>query len=369
MEEFLNKKQFKGSTPPEIFIGREGYPKVYAGILSPVKSGDTEDFSSPEKWYEKNASMKEIINYRKQLLYARFKADIKPKKITKLTSALNQVALARKSVSAEFFLQKSPASYEIKEFSVPIIGNPAPLEDINLEENPKIHPKADYISSDTKLKSAEGIKELYNYKLEVSNIIKILSAGLLGLKENRKLVPTKWAITAVDDTLSKEMLKKIRFFNEINDFQVFNSEYLGNHYEILLLPDKFSFEVIEISTKDLGIWKDYEGFYRRKNYAANVTGAYYANRLALCEYLIKINRQCSCIFFREVLPTYDVPLGVGILRENARGAFKQPFSKFQTLKEALNDIQKRLTIPIEHYTNNSVLLSQFGKQKRLKEWF
>ena len=36
--------------------------------------------------------------------------------------------------------------------------------------------------------------------------------------------------------------------------------------------------------------QDYEGFNGRKEYADDVTGAYYANRLALVEYLEKIKR-------------------------------------------------------------------------------
>jgi len=53
---------------------------------------------------------------------------------------------------------------------------------------------------------------------------------------------------------------------------LFNGEYNGNHYEILLLPDKFSFEVIEAEfsgslwnqTGHVSVMKDYELFSGRK---------------------------------------------------------------------------------------------------------
>ena len=223
-----------------------------------------------------------------------------------------------------------------------------------------------------------AIQELYKGKIEVSNIIKVLSAGLLGIKDNRKLVPTRWAITAVDDTLSKEMLKKIRYFQEINEILLFNGTYLGNHYEVLLLPDKFSFEVIETSIPTLNLteniinnlefWQDYEGFYHRKTYASSVTGAYYVNRLALCEYFLKINRQASCIFFRETTPEYNVPLGVGILRELSRDIFTKNPEKFSTINEALQVAQKRMHIPIKIMKDKSLLLKEYKKQRRLSDW-
>jgi len=151
--------------------------------------------------------------------------------------------------------------------------------------------------------------------------------------------------------------------------EVFYANYLGNHYNFLLLPDKYSFEVIEISLRFKGgVWSDYESFFPRKKYADSVTGAYYANRLALMEYLTKIKRQAQCLVIREIRPEYYAPCGVGILRETSREAFSQPPETFNTLKEALTNIQTRLNQPITNYTFRSWLLKNFGKQKKLFEF-
>ncbi|MEM3113334.1 MAG: hypothetical protein QXI33_02830 [Candidatus Pacearchaeota archaeon] len=365
---YRRKVIFSGSSPPEIFVGKYGYPKVYAGIIAPLEKGDTKIYSSPEDWFRKQMNIKEIVEYRKKLIYPKFKSDIKNvRRNDNLITALNQISLSSKPVSAEFTLKKPVRFSSIEESSVPLIGNSALLKHVRLEENPAIPKSVEYITEDDRLKASEAIKKLYN-KIEISGIVKILSAGLLGLKTQRKLVPTRWAITTIDDTLSKEMLKSIRYFPEINSIEVFNSEYLGNHYEIILLPGKYEFEVIEISLNNKGIWKDYEGFNGRKAYASSVTGAYYANRLALCEYLMRIKRQCSCIYFREIKPKYNVPLGVGILRENSRNAFKKKGEKFPTIKEALKKIQERIKINIEEFTKNSYIINNYGKQKRIDEW-
>jgi len=369
MDNKPNKKtHFSGSTPPEIFIGEYGYPNINAGILSPTEYGDTEKYSAPEHWFKNKLSIKQILNYRNQLLYARFQTNIKQN--SKLKQSLNQVALSKKSIATEFILDKPATFSPIKDKSVPLIGHPAPVKKIILEQNPKIPAKVDYISQDTKIKSTQGIQELYKSKIPISNIIKILSAGLLGLKNNRKIVPTKWAITATDDTISKQMLEKIRFFPEINNYQVFEENYLGNYYQILLIPDKFAFEVIEIATiYPQKAWYDFETFYPRKKYASNVTGAYYANRLALCEYLTKIKKQATAIFFREITPEYNAPMGVGILRQLTRNAFTKQPSKFQTLNQALTHINSKLQTNIEYYKQHSYILKNFKKQKRLSQWF
>ena len=230
--------------------------------------------------------------------------------------------------------------------------------------------KVDYLIGDGDNKAINSIVELHKSNVPISNINKILSAGLLGLKTQRKLVPTRWSITAVDDTISKDLLKKIRFYKEINEILVFTSEYNGNHYEILLIPGNFSFEVIEAEIKFNGVkfWQDYEGFQGRKNYADGVVGAYYTNRLALTEYLERIQRQSTAIFFREI-NNYYAPLGVGILRETCRDAFSKTPEKFNNLEEAFSSIQSRLKLDVNIFREKSFLLKEYGKQKKLIEWF
>ena len=89
--------------------------------------------------------------------------------------------------------------------TVNVGGKSQSVYDFVKEENPKIKPKIDYLVGDTDVKSAQAMKELHKSKLPVSHIIKILSAGLLGIKKNRILVPTRWAITAVDSNISKKV--------------------------------------------------------------------------------------------------------------------------------------------------------------------
>lgn len=378
------RKHFSGSSPPEVFVGHYGYPSINAGILSPESSGNTEEMALPEIWHSKGFGIGDILIKRGQLIYGRFKTGVKAvrknfigSKENKFLSLMQEIGMAHESVSTEFFLKKPPRqSLEINRYN-PIITNPAPLEFARLQENPKVKPKVDYLVGDEHAKSADSIRELYKSGIRVSDINKILSIGLLGFRTKRKLVPTRWSITAVDDVISKELLKKVKYYPEISEILLFNSEYNGNYYEILLLPGNFSFEVIEAELKgglwnqtgDVKIWQDYEFFDGRKKYAFDVTGAYYACRLAVCEYLERVKRQGVALFFREVRPEYYAPLGVGILRECCRAAFRERPEKFESVKEALKKMNERFKLPVETWSDRSVILKEYGKQKKLGEWF
>jgi len=373
------KKHFSGNSPPEIFVGKYNYPNIQAGILSPELHGDTSELSMPEVWHEKNLQIPQILTNRSQLIYGKFKTTIKQsnQKKSKFTQLMQEISMTHKPVSTEFFLKKIPKmTLEINKYNA-TIGNPAQLKNARLQENIKIKPQIDYLTSDTDCKSATAIKELHKSKIQTSQIIKILSAGLLGTQTKRKLVPTRWAITATDDTISKEMLKKIKYYPEINEITLFHGDYIGNHYEFLLLPDKFSFEVIEAYMSG-SVWnpfssnihfaQDFERFSNRKKYASNVTGAYYTARLAVAEYLEKIKHQAYVIIFREERPEYNAPLGVGILRQLARKAFEQKPEIFNTTSEALQEMQSRMIMPIQEFIQKSILLKEYKMQTRLNKW-
>lgn len=364
-------QNFSGSTPPEIFVGKWNYPNVYTGILAPQETGDTSIMSSPEEWHKNKLAVSDIIGYRNQLIYGRTQSNIK-KLETKFLSVMKEVAMTHKSIATEFHLKKPVTTNKEQDDRSPLIPKSAEIEKAELQENAPVKPKVDYLVNDKETKSSIAIQELHKANIQTSTIIKILSAGILGLKKNRKLVPTRWSITAVDDTLSKNKLEKIKQYQEISEYQLFHAEYLGNHYEFLLIPDSFAFEVIEISIKNpfsQAIWQDYETIFSRKKYADNVTGAYYANRLALTEYLESIKRQATCLVFREIRPQYYAPCGVGILREASREAFRNKPKLFNTLNEALQNIQTRLKQPVSNYTDKSVILKMKKSQSKLNQFF
>lgn len=357
------KLHFSGSTPPELFVGRVNYPNVFSGILSPTYKGDTSIMSSPDEWVKKNMPIDEVLTYRGQMIYGRKLTNVKlPKSFHNITQEL---ALSSKPVSMEFFLKKVPIPDFTESKMLSIMAKPAPIEKVILEENPKVDKKVDYIIGDYDVKAIDALQELYKSNIKTSHLQKLFSVGLLGVKTDRRLVPTRWSITAVDDILSKELLKKIKTYPVISEISVFYDEYNGNHYEILLLPGEFKFEVIEIGISDEGRWQDYEDFFGRKDYANSVTGAYYANRLAICEYLEKIKKQANVVIFRQISEEYYAPLGVGILRELMRRAVENPSRKFNSILESLEDIRVRLKIPIEKYSGSSWILKNYGKQKKL----
>lgn len=359
-------KDFESFSSPDIFIGRYNYPNIFSGVLSPINDeSDPRILSFPEEWFKNTLSINQILNNRSKLVYSRFKKDSSKR----LTQNMQELTISTRPCSAEFNLEKSPNFKTISSFNSGVIANSAPVKKISITSNPKVPKKVDKVLTDTDLLASKAISKLYSSDLPNSYLINLLSAGLLGLKKSRRLVPSRWSTTAVDDILSKDLLKSVKSYNTIDDFKVYTGYYLGNKYVVILMPSIWSFEVLEVKANNTkAVWQDFESFFKRKKYASNVTGAYYANRLAVCEYLTNIRKQAAVLFLREIDESYYAPLGVGILRELSRQVFKNKSYSFQSLNQSLNFASKLLTNPIDFFIKNSQLIRFKKSQKTLSEF-
>jgi len=365
-------KDFSGSTPPSIFVGDFGYPKVNMGILAPPqKQEDLQAavLDSPENWYASKATLEQIFALRSQLIYSRFQSSVHAD-AGRFVDVTKEIAAAKKPTLVDIVLKKQPRFVFATDVRSTPIGNPAPLVSAALAENPKVEKKVDYLISDVDVKANTAVLELYKHKLPTTRIQKVFSAGLLGMQIERKFVPTRWSITAVDDMLSKSLREKIKDYQELSEIKLFFNEYIGNRYYVLLLPGAYQFELIEFWQGKWGmpaVSSDYENFWGRKDYADRTHGAFYSGRLAVCEYLDKIKRQAAVLIVREITSEYSLPVGIWQLRESVRDAFNQKEEKFATLNEALKRIESRMKLK-SGWQEKSQLLKNFKHQKKLSSF-
>jgi len=201
------------------------------------------------------------------------------------------------------------------------------------------------------------------------------------LKKDKKLVPTRWSITATDDTLGKSLLKEVREFPWIENHELFFGEFLGNQYILLFFPNVFSCELFELylpgsswnPSEEIKASTDIEGFGGRKTYASNTVGGYYAARLPILEYLKSIRRQASVIAIRIETPTYWAGLGVWVVRESVRKAINSGKIEFDTesslIEMAKNISKRRYNFDNTQILNKSKLLKQIQTQRNLNQWF
>ncbi|MHA1893025.1 MAG: Nre family DNA repair protein, partial [Candidatus Helarchaeota archaeon] len=353
------------------------YPNVLVGPMIPPKLGqdlEIRTLDEPDTWYGK--SINELIGLRTSLVRTAFRSNVKNLS-SKLLDLSQEIIMGSRPVDTEVNLEKVPSIKVLYDPHSPPLGPTAKLNKLRITSDPKIDPKVDKVVDDSDLKSIKALNYLYQNDFSVTNLTRLLSAGLLGVKKDRKLVPTRWSITAVDDSISKNIIKEIKYYQEISKFFFFQNKYLDNNFVIILIPREWSFENMETwfsqsafnPSSEQIIMQDHEFYEGRKKYASNVTGAYYAARLGVSEYLKKIRKQSACMILREVSGGYLAPLGVWVIRETVRKAFEKEPKKFESLNEVLKEASKYLKTPIRTWLRKSKLLRYIRIQKRLVDYF
>ena len=372
----LEELNFLSNSPPSVFIGSKlKYPNVNVGILSPSQPlKQVNLLNDSNEWTNLKLSIREILNLRNQLINSRYTTQVKIS--SKLTEKSQEIGMASKPADLEINLEKVPRYLkEYDKISKPLLLS-APLKNIRITENTKIHTKVDKVFNDTDLKASEAINYLYNSGFDENFLQQLLTIGSLGLKKNRRLVPTRWGITATDDTIGKEIMKEVKNYNKIDDYRLFFNKYLGNYYFILLMPELFSYELFEYGIKHgevKGEWTDFEDYFGRKDYASNSVGGYYSVRLSVLEYLRKIKRQASVFIIRFETEEYWANLGVWVTRNCARRAMDSEFISFHTRENALdfmkNSAMNKMKIDVNYVFKRSKLLNMVKEQRGLKDYF
>lgn len=307
------KQSFSGATP-NLFIGQYGYPHVNAGVLATESYTQHDD---PTAWTANKTPIPQIMAYRSQLINSTTKADVAKPQDT-LTDLRSLIAQATQAVAIDVELAKKPIfTIQYPQGTTPH-GPSVSLKHAELTQNVHVPTDVDKTLSDDLL-AAQQLSMLHKRHDEYY-LQKLFSAGLLG--KTKKLVPTRWTITAVDDTLGKEHLAKIRELPVMSEALVYTGGHYGNTYCILFLPHHWQYELFELyaGSQEMTqwLWTDDEPYTGRTNYAEDTAGGYYAARLGITRKLLAEKRQGAVLAFRFVTDEYTNPLGVWVVREAVR---------------------------------------------------
>ncbi|MFH1055642.1 MAG: Nre family DNA repair protein [Candidatus Altiarchaeota archaeon] len=359
-------RKMEGTTPPSVFVGSWNYPKVYAGPMFTPYHGDTSLFDTPERWIPEQVTTEGIIDFRLNMVRGK-----EPVKVTDVESRfvekLREVSMASGSVEGEAQFTKPPVGRSFSDEHLPY-GPSAMLDEFEVdgcrwERNLE---KAHY---DSDLNASDAVVELHSKGVEFSRIQKALSVGALGVRRRRRLVPTRWSITACDSTLGGRLLDEVRHYGLLDTYHVYEFSSLSNYYAVILMPTAWQYEWMEAYLHVLGpeelIFSDWESNIGKRGYS-RVGGYYYSCKFAVLEALARMRKQAGAIILREAYPGY-IPLGVFNVRENVRSALAQHCLEFPTLRDALAHVSTKMKLPISRFIRESNLLKDLltGRQTTL----
>ena len=311
-----------GTSPPSVFVGSYNYPLVTVGpLVPPVHGPDTSMFDSPERW--KDMSLKDIINFRLNLVRGvqKIRADSPG---NRYVADLQEMAMSSQSIDSDLVFQKPVSSNNIS-FDVQnaLFGPVGEIKSAKFSAASPLNAIENaYYDSD--LGASDAVLNLYNVGVDISKIQKCFSVGMFG--KERRLVPTRWSITATDSIICRSLVNDILDYPLIDSFRVFSYTHYGNIFCIVLFPHRWIYEIVEAWHSDngiLGFGSDCENARGINHNPPATAGAFYAAKLGVLEYLSKHQIQAGVLVLREIKPEYIIPVGVWQVREGVRDAMAQ----------------------------------------------
>ena len=360
---FFSSDSISGTSPPSVFVGSHNYPKVFVGPMVPSIHGDTSLLDSPENW--KGKSLEEIVNFRLNLVRGTQKISINNTD-GRYIENLQEVTMSSKPIDTDLVFHKTLSP------NISLDGQSAPFGPMGEIKSVKFSnsisvSQIEKIFYDKDMNAQDAVLKLYNSGIEISKIQKCFSIGMLGQK--RKLVPTKWSITATDDVISKSLVSEILDYDLIDSYRIFSYEHLGNLFSVILFPHRWVYEMIEAwySNGILGFGSDCEDA-RGINHPPAIAGAYFAAKLAVVEYLAANKIQAGVIILREIRPEYAIPVGVWQVRQGIREAMKENPELTDNFENALFLGTSNMSISKFEWLSHGKI-SNLIRQKTISDFF
>jgi len=375
LKNIINKEHIDGSSPPSVFVGRIGYPRVNIYPATPPVHGDTSNLEDPRAWL--NMGLEDFLSSRLLLIRGSMRVRIEDaRNPSRILHDIQVMALSSNSVDSELMLERPVSGRYVLDEHSPPFGPSSPLQKLRINSLPPPPRIIDKVHSDTDLSATEAIWTLYKHGIDVHHISKLLSVGTLGIGKRRRLVPTRWSITAVDKQVSDKMLSEVRDYPLISEYRVYVRSIKDNTFIGILTPHTWLYEWAEawwpgstwnLWSGDTVLELDYEGYWGRDDYPS-IGGCYYAARIAALEALRSMHRQAAVILWREIYPGFNLPIGVWWVRENIRAMFNGSYEKFYDLRDALSYTAKFLRLPIGKWVSRSYVIRVLTKQSSLTNW-
>jgi DNA repair protein NreA len=320
------------------------------------------DSDIPTDWLRQGLGIEDIVRLRAETIRG-------VSKVAPYLDPIQEIAMAPCPVGIEASFDR-PVRFnpDFDRVTAPV-GCSGTIARLEVLDHPGTHRAVDRVASDTDLSAGEACITLHQSGIDVYRIAPLFTAGLLG--KRRRIVPTRWAITAVDDSVSTAQKKAVSRCSQVQQIQLHYSELFGNRIAVILIPGDWRYEMIERwgprslwAGESESIVRDGEAL--KKTGYSPITGAYYSARLAVTEHLVREQRCARVIVIRNVEPSYWAPLGTWVVREATRRAMAERPFPVSSLTDAIG--QAGVLTGFFDWPRHSALVPEIRSQKTLFEF-
>ncbi|MFW9767486.1 MAG: hypothetical protein ACFFF9_12195 [Candidatus Thorarchaeota archaeon] len=346
-------------SPPGITVEAAKYPMMNAGILA---STDAQEYLSiydhPESWCGLNRET--ILSMRRELYRFTVPINARVMEASEFVEVLQTIALS-----------VSPVAIEVETASLPPrglspLGGQLPaspsvdIQSVEIVSEPEISKVAENITQ-LDIPSSESAWKLLDYDYSLDQVARLMSVGLLGRIDSRRLVPTRGAYKAVIDGYINRSLIELNEKPVPPSFRIYSNELLDESFTVLVQPGepRVDYFRIERTPKGLERGASYE---RVKNATTDPKTAIYGDhaRFSSYQHLVKKQERSHITVFHFARNNKNNVLGPWIVRAGIDAALDSNSIELDTRENAIMVLESILTPSLPIWIESDPLLDNFS---------
>jgi hypothetical protein len=275
-------------------------------------------------------------------------------------------------------LSVSPVAIEVETSGLPLrklsaLGGQLPaspcvnLKSIEILSEPEISRVAKRITEQD-IPASEAAWKLLDYEYSLDQVVRLMSVGLLGRIDNRRLVPTRGAYKAIIDGYVSRSLIELTEKPLAPSYRIGMSEFFGENFTVLAQPGepKVDYLRIERTVDGLEHGTSIQGF---KNQITDSKTSVFADhaRFSAFSDLVKRKESAHLTIFHFSRNNQNGIIGPWLVRAGVKAALESNQVELDTKENALMVLKSFLAPDISVWTQDSPLLDSFGGSFRLIE--
>jgi len=358
-EQTVTNRLLTAFSPPGIIVEAAKYPVLMASVLASTEPSEfLSIYDHPESWIGLDRDA--VLTMRKRLYRFTVPIDARAMEPYDIIETLQTIALSVSPVAIEVETSSLP-SKKLSTLGGQLPASPSiNTKSIDIVSEPEISRVAKRITEQD-IPSSEAAWKLLDYEYTLDQVVRLMSVGLLGRIDSRRLVPTRGAYKAVIDAYVSRSLIELIEKPLVTSYRLGMSELFGDNFTVLAQPGEPKVDYLRIERTPDGLDRG-TSIQGVKNLATDSKTSIFADHARFSSFsdLVKRRESAHLTVFHFSRTSSNNILGPWLVRAGVKAALETNQLELDTKENALMVLKSLLAPDISVWTQNSPLLDTFG---------
>ena len=359
LEYIPSSKHMTVFSPPGICVKSGKYPMLEAGFLAsnePLEHLSIYDF--PEAW--QGLDRDTIFTMRRHLYRFLLPVDARSLQPEGIVKPLQEIALSVRPIAIRVEGESlQPRRLQLRNGQLPSAGD-VTIKSIELLSEPEISKVAERITEQD-IPASEGIWRLLDYDYSLDQVVRLMSIGLLGKKNTRRILPSRSAYKATINAFIDRAIMELIESPSVSSYEIYVSTLFGDRFAVLLHPGEARVDYLRMDLIGDNMTRGF-AFEGLRQYPTDPKTSVYSDhaRFSVYKNLVRRNQRCHATIFHLSKEPRNQILGPWVARAGIQETLSSEPIRLDNRNNAIELLETLLEPDFSAWAHETPLLDRLG---------